>query len=70
VSDKAVPGVYSLTLVVTWNQTGVFTPGVQYVGVPVEVRGGLDLFVVVPLALTILLLVVGGAIATRRRRRG
>jgi len=70
VSDKAVPGVYSLTLVVTWNQTGVFTPGVQYVGVPVEVRGGLDLFVVVPLALTILLLVVGGAIAARRRRRG
>jgi len=70
VSDKAVPGVYSLTLVVTWNQTGVFTPGVQYVGVPVEVRGGLDLFVVVPLALTILLLVVGGAIAVRRRRRG
>jgi hypothetical protein len=70
VSDKAVPGVYSLTLVVTWNQTGVFTPGVQYVGVPIEVRGGLDLFVVVPLALTILLLVVGGAIAARRRRRG
>jgi hypothetical protein len=70
VSDKAVPGVYSLTLVVTWNQTGVFTPGVQYVGVPVEVRGGLDLFVVVPLALTILFLVVGGAIAARRRRRG
>jgi hypothetical protein len=70
VSDKAVAGVYSLTLVVTWNQTGVFTPGVQYVGVPVEVRGGLDLFVVAPLALTILLLVVGGAIAARRRRRG
>ena len=70
VSDKAVPGVYPLTLVVTWNQTGAFTPGVQYVSVPVEVRGGLDLFVVVPLALTILLLVVGGAIAARRRRRG
>jgi hypothetical protein len=70
VSDKAVPGVYLLTLVVTWNQTGVFTPGVQYVSVPVEVRGGLDLFVVVPLALTILLLVVGGVIVARRRHRG
>ncbi len=70
VSDKAVSGIYTLTLVLTWNQTGVFTPALQYVNIPIEVRGGLDMFVVVPLALTIVLVLAGIAMALRRRRRG
>jgi len=70
VSDKAAPGRYYITFVVTWNQTNAFGPAVQYITVPVEVRGGLDLFVVVPAALTVVLILVGVAIALRRRRRG
>ncbi|WP_148682779.1 NEW3 domain-containing protein [Pyrobaculum ferrireducens] len=70
VSDKAVNGIYTLTLVLTWNQTGVFAPALQYVNIPIEVRGGLDMFVVVPLVLTIVLVLAGIAMALRRRRRG
>jgi len=70
VSDKAAPGRYYITFVVTWNQTNAFGPAVQYITVPVEVRGGLDLFVVVPAALTVVLILVGLAMALRRRRRG
>ncbi|MEM1597875.1 MAG: NEW3 domain-containing protein [Pyrobaculum sp.] len=70
VSDKAAPGRYYVTLLLTWNQTNSFAPGVQYVNVAVDVRGGLDLFVVVPAVLTALLVAVGVFLAVRRRRRG
>ncbi|MEM4492126.1 MAG: NEW3 domain-containing protein, partial [Pyrobaculum sp.] len=70
VSDKAVPGIYAITLVATWNQTGVFMPSVQYINIPIEVKSGIDMFVVIPLVLTILLIVVGLVTVARRRRRG
>lgn len=70
VSDKAVSGVYAITLVATWNQTGVFVPSVQYINIPIEVKSGIDMFVVIPLVLTILLIVVGLVTVARRRRRG
>ncbi|MEZ0319324.1 MAG: S-layer protein [Pyrobaculum sp.] len=70
VSDKAAPGRYYVTLLVTWNQTNTFAPGVQYVSLAVDVKGGLDLFVVVPAVLTALLVAAGGFLAFRRRRRG
>ncbi|AAL64863.1 conserved hypothetical protein [Pyrobaculum aerophilum str. IM2] len=70
VSDKTVPGVYTITLVATWNQTGVFMPGVQYINIPIEVRSGVDMFIVIPLVLTALLIITGIVIALRRKRRG
>lgn len=70
VSDKARPGTYPLTLVVVWNQTGVMTPALQYVTLPISVEGGLDPFVVVPAVVALVVVGVGVAVAVRRRRRG
>jgi hypothetical protein len=70
VSDKAVPGTYPLVAVITWNQTDVLIPGVQYVEIPVEVRGVIEPVVAVPLALAAAIAVAGAVIFLRRRRGG
>ncbi|MCC6019951.1 MAG: hypothetical protein LM577_01075, partial [Thermoproteaceae archaeon] len=70
VSDKAVPGTYPLVVVITWNQTDVLIPGVQYVEIPIEVRGVIEPVVAVPLALAAAIAAAGAAIYLRRRRGG
>ncbi|CCC81291.1 NEW3 domain-containing protein [Thermoproteus tenax] len=67
VSSDVPAGVYYATIVIEWNETGALYPVVETVTIPIRVSQTVNWLEVGPLALALLIAIVGVALIIRRR---